>query len=174
MTDIMNHNFDMYYDTASNRSPTSQRQGALHKQNSRNQFEPHNYLPSGLYTADDHVRYDGNRFGEMRNATIGGYGGGYDMGGQSWNAGAFNSNTLNGFGGTGLRKPPSRGGRSGIPSVCSITLRSVAGARTNRLTSLGWTSNNRCQCSTIMVVLVVCVRKRCIQIPKKISFRQPS
>lgn len=52
----------------------------------------------------------------MRN-TIGGYGGGYDMGGQSWNAGAFGANTsLNGLGHQ-LRKPPSRGGRSGIPSV---------------------------------------------------------
>ena len=135
MTDIMNHNFDMYYDTSSNRSPTSQRQGALHKQNSRNQFEAHNYLPSGLYTADDHVRYDGNRFGEMRNATVGGYGG-YDMGGQSWNAGAFNSNTLNGFGGPGLRKPPSRGGRSGIPSVCFMVFRTDARAKANHLAVL--------------------------------------
>lgn len=118
----MNHNFDMYYDNSSNRSPTSQRQNSLHRQNSRNQFEPHQYLPSGLYTAEDHAGYNnGNRFGgDMRNATIGGYGGGggYDMGGNSWNAGAFsNKNTLNGLGGHSLRKPPSRGGRSGIPSV---------------------------------------------------------
>lgn len=114
----MNPNFDMYYENPSNRSPTSQRQNSLHRQGSRNQFEPHGYLPSGLYTAEDHARYDATRFGDMRSATIGGYGGGYDMGGQSWNAGAFGSNnTLNGLGGPGLRKPPSRGGRSGIPSV---------------------------------------------------------
>jgi hypothetical protein len=115
----MNQNFDMYYDNPSNRSPTSNRQGgSLHRQNSRNQFEPHGYLPSGLYTAEDHAaaRFDGRGFGDMRN-TIGGYGGGYDMGGQSWNAGAFSTNTtLNGLGHQ-LRKPPSRGGRSGIPSV---------------------------------------------------------
>ncbi|KAK3710610.1 Peptidyl-prolyl cis-trans isomerase pin4 [Vermiconidia calcicola] len=113
----MNQNFDMYYDNPSNRSPTSQRQGSLHRAGSRSQFQPHGYLPSGLYTAEDHAatRYD-NRYGDMRN-TIGGYGSGYDMGGQSWNAGAFSSNnTLNGLGGPGLRKPPSRGGRSGLPS----------------------------------------------------------
>ena len=120
----MNHNYDMYYDgNPSSRSPTSQRQNSLHRQNSRTQFEPHGYLPSGLYTAEDHAaaRYDaGARFNDGRNATIGGYGGGYDMGGGSWNAGAFgNNNTLNGLGGgPGLRKPPSRGGRGGIPSVC--------------------------------------------------------
>ena len=121
----MNQHFDMYYDNPSNRSPTSQRQGSLQRQNSRNQFDPHGYLPSGLYTAEDHAaqRYDGNRYGDMRNATVGGYGGGYDMGGQSWNAGAFaQNNTLNGLGGHGLRKPPSRGGRSGIPSVRNDTL----------------------------------------------------
>lgn len=117
----MNHNFEMYYDNPSNRSPTSQRQGSLHRQNSRNQFDPHGFLPSGLYTAEDHAasRYDANRFGDARNATIGGYGGGYDMGGGAWNTGAFgnSNNTINGLGGPGLRKPPSRNGRGGIPSV---------------------------------------------------------
>lgn len=116
----MNPNFEMYYDNPSNRSPASQRHGSLHRQGSRNQFEPHGFLPSGLYTAEDHAgRYEPNRFGgDMRNATVGGYGGAYDMGGQSWNAGSFNANhSLNGLGGPGLRKPPSRGGRSGLPSV---------------------------------------------------------
>ena len=117
----MNPNFDMYFDNPSNRSPNSQRHnGSLHRQGSRNQFEaPHGYLPSGLYTAEDHARYEPTRFGgDMRNATIGGYGGGYDMGGQSWNANSFNANhSLNGLGGPGLRKPPSRGGRSNLPSV---------------------------------------------------------
>jgi hypothetical protein len=56
---------------------------------------------------------NGNRFGGMRNATIGGYGNNYDMGGQSWNPSAFNqNNTMN-----GLRKAPSQGARSGIPAV---------------------------------------------------------
>ena len=118
----MNPNFDMYYDNSVNRSPTSQRQASLHRQGSRNQFEAYGYLPSGLYTAEDHAaaRYDTGRFGgDMRSATVGGYGNGYDMGGQSWNASAFANNSLNGLGGGGpaLRKPPSRGGRSGIPSV---------------------------------------------------------
>lgn len=104
----------MYYDP-SNRSPNSQRQ--LNRSNSRQQFEAYGHLPSGLYTAEDHVRsgYGGERYGS--NATVGGYGGGYDVSGQSWNAGAFGqNNTLNGLGGTGLRKPPSRG-RAGLPSV---------------------------------------------------------
>ncbi len=44
------------------------------------------------------------------------------MGGNTWNAGAFSTNnTLNGLGGHGLRKPPSRGGRSGLPSVGAST-----------------------------------------------------
>ena len=121
----MNQQFDMYYDNPSNRSPQSQRQNSLHRQTSRNQFEQQAYghLPSGLYTAEDHAaRYD-NRFGDMRGATVGGYGGGgYDMGGGSWNSGAFGSNnTLNGLGRAGMGKPPSRGGRSGLPSV-RITL----------------------------------------------------
>lgn len=114
-----NPNFDMYYDNPSNRSPNSQRQNSLHRQNSRQQFEAYGHLPSGLYTAEDHAQFNnGNRYNDMRNATIGGYGNGYDMGGQSWNSGAFGqNNTLNGLGGTGLRKPPSRGGRAGLPSV---------------------------------------------------------
>ncbi|KAK4501275.1 hypothetical protein PRZ48_007082 [Zasmidium cellare] len=112
-----NHNFDMYYDNPSNRSPTSNRQNSLHRQTSRQQFEAYGHLPSGLYTAEDHAaNFNGNRFNDMRNATVGGYGNGYDMGGQSWNAGAFGqNNTLNGLGGSSLRKPPSRGGRSGLP-----------------------------------------------------------
>lgn len=115
----MNHNnFDMYYNNPSNRSPQSQR--GLNRQPSRQQFEGNAYLPSGLYTEEDHMRsggYGGDRYGDVRNNTIGGYGGGYDMGGQSWNAGAFGqNNTLNGLGGHSLRKPPSRG-RAGLPSV---------------------------------------------------------
>ena len=118
-----NPTFEMYYDQSQNRSPTSQRQTSLHRQTSRQQFESYGHLASGLYTAEDHAaaRYDSNKFMDMRNATIGGYGGVYDMGGQAWGAGAYNTNgTLNGLGGTGLRKPPSRGGRSGIPNVCII------------------------------------------------------
>ena len=114
----MNHNnFDMYYDNPPNRSPNSQR--GLNRQASRSQFEPTAYLPSNLYSEMDPMRssYGGDRYGEMRNATVGGYGGGYDMGGQSWNAGAFgHNNTMGGPGGPGSRKPPSRG-RAGIPSV---------------------------------------------------------
>ncbi|EME42891.1 hypothetical protein DOTSEDRAFT_72359 [Dothistroma septosporum NZE10] len=114
--------FDMYYDGPQNRSPTSQRQNSLHRQPSRQQFEAYGHLPTGLYTAEDHAQanFNGNRFNpsDMRNATVGGYSNGYDMGGQTWNAGAFGqNNTLNGLGGTGQRKPPSRGGRSGIPSA---------------------------------------------------------
>ncbi|GAB7362384.1 hypothetical protein MBLNU230_g2708t2 [Neophaeotheca triangularis] len=112
----------MAYYNNPNRSPSAQRQDtSLNRQASRQQYEPaYGHLPSGLYTAEDHAGYGGNAFGGMRNATIGGYGGGYDMGGgqQSWNAGAFGQNhTLNGLGGTGLRKPPSRAGRSGLPSA---------------------------------------------------------
>ena len=114
----------MYYENAANRSPTSQRQNSLHRQNSRQQFEAYGHLPSGLYTAEDHAaaaNFSGNRYNDMRNATVGGYGNGYDMGNQSWNTGAFGqNNTLNGLGGSGLRKPPSRGGRSGLPSVSCI------------------------------------------------------
>lgn len=110
----MNPNdFDMYYNNTTNRSPTSQRQ--LNRQASRQQVEPQAYLPSGLYQD----AYGGNdRFSDMRNATIGGYGGGgYDMGGGSWNAGAFGqNNTINGIGGTGMRRPHSKG-RSGLPTV---------------------------------------------------------
>ncbi|CAK3836348.1 RNA-binding PIN4 [Lecanosticta acicola] len=113
-----NPNFDMYYDNPSNRSPTSQRQNSLHRQASRQQFEAYGHLPSGLYTAEDHAQFNGNRYNDMRNATVGGYGNGYDMGAQSWNTGAFGqNNTLNGLGGSGLRKPPSRAGRSGLPSA---------------------------------------------------------
>jgi len=111
-------NFDMYYENSSNRSPTSRRQ--LNRQPSGQQFESYAHLPSGLtgsglYTEMDHMR---SGYADMRN-TIGGFGGGYDMGGQSWNASAFGqNNTLNGLGGPGLRKPPSRG-RTGLPSVCA-------------------------------------------------------
>ena len=121
------NNFDnMYYENQSTRSPNSQRQ--LNRQPSRQQFEANAYLPSGLYPEVDQMRsgYGGERYGDVRNATVGGgYGGGYDMGGQSWNAGAFGqNNTMNAFGGGSggghsLRKPPSRG-RAGLPSVrCS-------------------------------------------------------
>ncbi|KAK3110846.1 Peptidyl-prolyl cis-trans isomerase pin4 [Teratosphaeriaceae sp. CCFEE 6253] len=110
----MNHgNFDMYtYDQAPNRSPASQRQ--LHRQASRQQVEPQAYLPSGLY-ADAYG--GGDRFQDMRNATIGGYGNGYDMGGASWNANAFGqNNTINGMGGNSMRRPHSKG-RSGLPAA---------------------------------------------------------
>ena len=46
------------------------------------------------------------------------------MGGQSWNGGAFSqNNTLNGLGGPPLRKPSSRGGRAGLPTVCLMRTR---------------------------------------------------
>jgi hypothetical protein len=109
-----NTGVDMYYENPSNRSPTSNRQGSLHRQASRGQFESQGYLPSGLYTAEDHANSNGSRYGGMRNATIGGYGNNnYDMGGQSWNPSAFNqNNTLN-----GLRQGSSQNARGGIPSV---------------------------------------------------------
>lgn len=148
----MNHNYDAYYDQPASRSPTSQRQSSLHRQGSRNQFEQPNYLPSGLFTAEDYSapRYDGRNFGDMRHATIGGYGGGaYDMGGASWNAGAFiNNNTLNGMGGSTLRKPLSRGGRSGLPSVSFASSYCSTFNRTSLLTTehrLGLISRSRCR-----------------------------
>lgn len=113
-----NYQFEMPYDNLPNRSPQSQRNGSLHRQPSRPQFEgAYGHLPSGLYANDDHSRFDPNGYG-MRNATIGGYGGGgYDMGGGNWNNGAFGqNNTLNGLGGTGARRPQSKG-RAGLPSV---------------------------------------------------------
>ncbi|KAH9822767.1 RNA-binding post-transcriptional regulator cip2-like [Teratosphaeria destructans] len=105
------HGFEMYYDNQSNRSPTSRR--PLNRQPSAQQFESYAHLPAGLYTEADQMR---GGYGDMRN-TIGGYGGGgYDMGGQTWNAAAFGQNsTLNGLGAHNLRKPPSRGGRTGLP-----------------------------------------------------------
>jgi hypothetical protein len=107
-------NFDMYYDNPPNRSPNSRRQ--LNRQPSGQQFESYAHLPSGLYTEQDHMR---TGYPDMRN-TIGGYGGGgYDMGGQSWNAGAFSqNNTMNGLG-PNIRKPPSRG-RTQLPPVCCV------------------------------------------------------
>ncbi|WPH00698.1 rna-binding post-transcriptional regulator cip2 [Acrodontium crateriforme] len=112
-----NHNnYDMYFENQPNRSPNSQRR--LNRQPSRQFEQPaYGHLPSGLYTADDYQQ-DANRFGSNgRNATIGGYGGGFDMGGQSWNAGAFlQNNTMNGYAATGMRKPPSRG-RTQLPSA---------------------------------------------------------
>jgi hypothetical protein len=118
-----NYNFEMPYENQSNRSPQSLRSGSLHRQPSRQQFEAYGHLPTGLYTPDDHAqpRYDSN-FGNMRNATVGGYGNGYDLGGGTWNAGAFGQNhTLGGgMGGTnGMRRPQSKG-RSGLPSVCDL------------------------------------------------------
>ncbi|KXT08294.1 hypothetical protein AC579_6680 [Pseudocercospora musae] len=114
--------FEMYYENPPNRSPTSQRQNSLHRQNSRQHFDAYPHLPSGLYTAEDHAaaaaNFTGNRYNDMRNATVGGYGNAYDMGNQSWNTGAFGqNNTLNGLGASALRKPPSRGPRSGLPSA---------------------------------------------------------
>lgn len=135
------HNFDnMYYETSANRSPTSNR--PLNRQPSRNQFDSYAHLPSGLYTAEDYQQ-DATRYGSTRNPALGGFGGGYDMGGQ-WNAGAFGQNTMmNGYGGSSLRKPPSRG-RAGIPNV-----RTQPPQRVERLTDLahrhGLTSPSRCR-----------------------------
>lgn len=108
----MNPNeFDMYYSNTANRSPNSQR---LNRQTSRQHVEPQAYLPSGLY---QDAYGGGDRFGDMRNATIGGYGGSFDMGGGSWNNGAYGqNNTINGMGGHGMRRPQSKG-RSGLPTV---------------------------------------------------------
>ncbi|KAF2718366.1 hypothetical protein K431DRAFT_306155 [Polychaeton citri CBS 116435] len=110
-----NHNFDMYYDNHINRSPNSQRQqGTLNRQSSRQQFEPQHYLPSGLYTAEDHARFEQPRF--SGSATVSSYPHGYDMGGSSWNPNAFTqNNTLNGLGGSGPRRPQSKG-RTQLPS----------------------------------------------------------
>ncbi|QIW98389.1 hypothetical protein AMS68_003907 [Peltaster fructicola] len=116
------YTFDMHYDNASQRSPQSQRGNSLNRQPSRSQFEGYAHLPSSLYTQEDHTqpgRFDHGNFGNMRNATIGGYGGnGYDMGGSSWNGNAFGANgSLNGLGGgSSMRKPNSRG-RTGIPNA---------------------------------------------------------
>jgi hypothetical protein len=113
-----NYQFDMPYDNLPNRSPQAQRNGSLHRQPSRPQFEgAYGHLPSSLYAPEDHSRFDPNGY-QMRNATIGGYGNtGYDMGGNNWNNGAFGqNNTLNGLGGSS-RRPQSKG-RAGLPSVC--------------------------------------------------------
>ncbi len=113
----MNHgNFEMYASyNPQNRSPNSQRQ--LHRQASRQQVEPQAYLPSELY---QDAYGGGDRYQDSRNATIGGYGNGYDMGGGTWNANAFaQNNTINGGMGMGvnsMRRPRSRG-RAGLPSV---------------------------------------------------------
>ena len=115
-----NYQFDMPYDNLPNRSPQAQRNGSLHRQPSRPQFEgAYGHLPSSLYAPEDHSRFDPNGY-QMRNATIGGYGNtGYDMGGGNWNNGAFGqNNTLNGLGGTGSWRPQSKG-RAGLPSVSS-------------------------------------------------------
>ena len=120
----MNPNYqfsDMPYDSMPSRSPQAQRNGSLHRQPSRPFDAAYGgHLPSGLYAPDEHQRFDPNGYhNQMRNATIGGYGNtGYDMGGNNWNNGAFGqNNTLNGLGGTGSRRPQSKG-RAGLPSVC--------------------------------------------------------
>ncbi|KAK3673658.1 Peptidyl-prolyl cis-trans isomerase pin4 [Recurvomyces mirabilis] len=107
----MNHNdFDMYYNNNSNRSPTSHRQ--LNRQASRQQVEPQAYLPSDLYAG----AYGGDRFNDGR-STIGGYGNEYGMGGATWNSNTFGqNNTVNGLGGTGMRRPQSKG-RAGLPAA---------------------------------------------------------
>ncbi|KAK0940938.1 Peptidyl-prolyl cis-trans isomerase pin4 [Friedmanniomyces endolithicus] len=113
----MNHgNFDMYASyNPQNRSPNSQRQ--LHRQASRQQVEPQAYLPSELY---QDAYGGGDRYQDSRNATIGGYGNGYDMAGGAWNANAFaQNNTINGgmgMGANSMRRPRSRG-RAGLPSA---------------------------------------------------------
>lgn len=141
----------MYYDSSANRSPTSQRQATLRRQQSRNHFDAHAYLPSGLYTAEDYAasRFDANKFaGDGRNSTIGGYGNTYDMGGQSWNGGTFgnhNNNTLNGLGAPGLRKPASRGARAGLPSVCSPAYVLIPPQTANFIPRLGWTNRTICK-----------------------------
>ncbi|OQO03428.1 hypothetical protein B0A48_10091 [Cryoendolithus antarcticus] len=113
-----NYHFEMPYENNSNnRSPQSMR---VSRQASRPNFDAYAHLPTGLYAPDDaQQRYD-NTFNGARNATIGGYGNNaFDLGGGSWNAGAFgNNHTMNGkMGGmTGTRRNQSTG-RPGLPSV---------------------------------------------------------
>lgn len=117
---------DMYYDNPpQSRSPNAQRHThqsqTLHRQPSR-QFDSFAHLPSNLYGPDDHTqqRYEPSRFANDRmNATMQpNYGGGYDMGGQTWNSNAFGgNNNLLGLGpGNRSMKPPQKG-RPGIPGV---------------------------------------------------------
>lgn len=85
-------------------------------------------MPAALYTAEDHAgRFDAGRFGgDMRNATVGGYGNGYDINGSSggWNAAAFAQNgaggSLHALGAGSMRKPNSRG-RTGLPNVSIVS-----------------------------------------------------
>lgn len=113
----------MYYDNPpQSRSPNAQRHTSqtLHRQASR-QFDSFAHLPSGLYTADDHAqRYDAPRFPNDRmTATMQpNYGGGYDMGAQTWNSSAFGGNNSLANLGAGNRsmKPPQKA-RAGIPTV---------------------------------------------------------
>ncbi|OCK82835.1 hypothetical protein K432DRAFT_402570 [Lepidopterella palustris CBS 459.81] len=109
------------YDPPSSRSPGSHRhQPTLHRQVSR-QFDAYGQPPGGLYTAEDHAQrvYEQPRTYDRLNATIhSGYGGGYDLGAQAWNANAFGQNNpLSALGvhSTRANKPSGRG-RSTLPT----------------------------------------------------------
>ena len=130
------------YDMPPDRSPTAQRNNTnmnmnmsnmssnttLQRQSSRNQFDqPYGSHPTtGLYTAEDHARYDGNRYIPARSSTIAGYTGQpYAMTGAEvpWNPTTFTAPhaSVNGMGPPALRKTPTRGGagpgRSVLPPV---------------------------------------------------------
>jgi hypothetical protein len=117
------------YDPPSSRSPGAHRHQpqtqTLHRQPSR-QFDAYGQLPpAGLYTAEDHARYDQPpRNYDRLNATIhSAYG--YDMGGgapAAWNTNAFSQNNpLSSMGGTGRMKQSGRG-RSALPAVSDAIL----------------------------------------------------
>ncbi|KAF2263931.1 hypothetical protein CC78DRAFT_263563 [Lojkania enalia] len=108
------------YDPPSSRSPGSHRhpQQTLHRQPSR-QFDAYGQLPpGGLYTPDDHVRYEQPRNYDRLNATIHAGYGAYDMGSPAWNTNAFAQNTAIGSlgGGAGGRLKQSGRGRSALPT----------------------------------------------------------
>lgn len=111
------------YDPPSSRSPGSHRHQpqTLHRQPSR-QFDAYGQLPpGGLYTAEDHARYDQPRTNyERLNATVHApYS--YDMGAQAWNANAFGGqNTIGSLGGAAtsrIKQQGRGGGRSALPAV---------------------------------------------------------
>ena len=112
----MSQQHEMYYDYPSNRSPGSNRgynSHTLNRQSSR-QFDTYGQL-QGLYTAEDHARYDTGRFDRMPAAATLHSNYGYDS--NTWNyPGANGAATL---GGTGRMKTSIR--RAGIPHVCSLS-----------------------------------------------------
>jgi len=113
---------DMFYDNPHSHSSNPQR---LQPQGTYLHQSPHFPVDSpantfaGFYPPEDqNSRFDVPRFNDrMTAATLhGNYGGGYDMGGQTWNNNAFGGNTLGGLGGTNRLKSSNRG-RSALPSV---------------------------------------------------------